>query len=107
MPKRAPPHGALATCPPFSVTKDFKNASNRESRCRPLFKAMRRLAAKNRLHGETVATGPRFSQIVLETVQSNPRPESSFEKRKPHELTASANARVSTRDPKLDLQLDA
>jgi hypothetical protein len=46
---------------------------------------MRVTAAENRLTEDEVTPGPRFSQIVLETVQSFQGPESSFEKRTPHE----------------------
>lgn len=48
---------------------------------RSLFEEVRRLAAENRFNKAEVVTTRRFSQIVLETVQSIQRPESSFEKR--------------------------
>ena len=74
---------ASAAFRPFTVTKDFKNASNRESPSLPLFEGVRLPAAEKRLNKEVVPTDPRLSQIVLETVQSNQRTEPSFEKRTP------------------------
>ena len=68
---------------------------------------MRRPAAEKPALQRRSGGRPRFSQIVLETIQSTQGPESSFKKRTPHDRTPHRSRRVSTRDQNLDLQLDA